>query len=63
MLIDTNHPFWRPVWRRIAVTVICLVWAVFEFTLGAPFWGLIVGALGAYCVWAFALRGPDEGGN
>ncbi|TIU39371.1 MAG: DUF3329 domain-containing protein, partial [Mesorhizobium sp.] len=24
---DYEHPFFRPLWRRIAVVVVCLIWS------------------------------------
>ncbi|RVD37518.1 DUF3329 domain-containing protein, partial [Mesorhizobium sp. M4A.F.Ca.ET.020.02.1.1] len=28
---DYEHPFFRPLWRRIAVVAVCLAWSVIEF--------------------------------
>ncbi|TIT56050.1 MAG: DUF3329 domain-containing protein, partial [Mesorhizobium sp.] len=35
---DYEHPFFRPLWRRIAVVAVCLAWSVIEFASGTPFW-------------------------
>ncbi|TIM59821.1 MAG: DUF3329 domain-containing protein, partial [Mesorhizobium sp.] len=24
---DSEHPFFRPLWRRVAIVAVCLVWA------------------------------------
>ena len=50
---DHEHPFFRPLWRRIAIVVVCVAWAIFEFISGAPFWGMIAGGFAAYAVWQF----------
>ena len=50
---DSEHPFFRPLWRRVALVVICLVWAVFEFASGATVWGMIALAFAAYGTWQF----------
>lgn len=55
MTRDNEHPFFRPLWRRIAVIVVCAGWAVLEFATNAPFWGMIALAFAAYAVWAFLL--------
>lgn len=55
MIKDSEHPFFRPLWRRIAIVVVCLVWAAVEFVTGAPFWGMIALGFGAYAVWQFLI--------
>ncbi len=60
--LDVQHPFFRPLWRRVAVVAVCLGWAVVEFVHDAPFWGMLFGALGLYCGWQFfvAFDPPPE---
>ena len=64
-LLDTDHPFFIPVWRRVAVTAACAGWSLVEWSSGSPFWGTLTLGLAAYCVWAFfiafAPREPDKG--
>ena len=50
---DYEHPFFRPLWRRVAVVVVCAVWAIFEFYSNQPFWGAIAAGFAAYAVWQF----------
>ena len=50
-LIDPNHPFFAPAWRRYAVVASCLGWAAVEFLTGGAFWGVLFGALGVYSAW------------
>jgi hypothetical protein len=52
-LKDHEHPFFRPLWRRVAVVAVCVAWSIFEFATGAPFWGMIAGGFAAYAVWQF----------
>ena len=52
---DHENPFFRPLWRRVAIVVICVAWAIFEFVTGAPFWGTIAGGFAAYAVWQFFI--------
>ena len=63
-LLDLQHPFFRPLWRRVVITAICLLWGLFEFAQGAPVWGVLFLGLGAICAWeffvAFDPRTPDE---
>lgn len=50
---DHQHPFFRPLWRRIAVVAICVAWSIFEFASGAPYWGMIVAGFAVYAIWQF----------
>jgi hypothetical protein len=61
---DNEHPFFRPLWRRVAVVAVCVAWSIFEFVNDAPMWGVIALGLGAYAVWQFFLNynPPPEGG-
>jgi hypothetical protein len=61
---DAEHPFFRPLWRRIVLVVFCAGWAVFEFWTGAPFWGTLAAGMAAYAAWMFLLNytpPPGEG--
>ncbi|WP_417670018.1 DUF3329 domain-containing protein [Roseibium sp.] len=56
MVSDSQHPFFRPLWRRIAVVLFCAAWAAFEFYNGNQTWGWITLAVGAYAVWTFLIN-------
>lgn len=53
---DRNHPFFRPLWRRIAIVVVCLVWAGVEWFGGDPTWSILTLGIAAYSAWTFLLR-------
>jgi len=59
---DNEHPFFRPLWRRIAVVAVCAFWAVLEFATNTPFWGMIALGFTAYAVWMFLIsyKAPAE---
>jgi len=63
-LIDPNHPVYRPRWVRLLVVGVCLGWAAIEAVTGAPFWAVVVGALGLYAAWVLLLtfnpKAPEE---
>ena len=50
---DHEHPFFRPLWRRIAVVAVCIGWALFELYNGATVWAMVVAAFAAYAIWQF----------
>lgn len=59
-ILDVEHPFFRPLWRRVAIVAFCLGWSVIEFTNFTPFWGALFGAIGLYCGWQFfVVFDPD----
>ena len=60
-MYDFSHPVFDPLWRRLLVSGFLLGWAVFEFTSGGIFWGLLFAAFGAWSVWSFFVvpRGKD----
>lgn len=65
MVKDSEHPFFRPLWRRIALVAVCLVWAGVEIVAGETMWALIAGGATCYAFWQFVLRysPPDIGGK
>jgi len=59
-MFDFSHPFYKPLWRRIVISGFCAVWALFEFATGAPFWGMIFGAMAALTGWHFFIAWKDD---
>lgn len=59
-LIDPNHPFFRPVWRRWVTGILPIAWSGVElFALHNPIWAVIFLLLGAYAFWVLVIKGPD----
>ena len=54
-ILDPAHPFYRPLWRRIAIVAVAFVWAAFEFSNGETIWAVAFGLIGLYCGWALLL--------
>ena len=63
-LLDLQHPWFIPLWRRVAVTAVCLFGTVMEIFVGGPFWLLLFGAITIYCVYSFFFafnpRPPED---
>ncbi len=55
-MIDTNHPFYDPLWRRILIPAICFVWAVIELVTGSVTWAVISGALGLFAAYKLLVE-------
>ena len=47
--------FFRPLWRRVAVTAVCVVWTGLELWHGEQLWIVITLGLTAYAVWSFFI--------
>ncbi len=61
-LIDPEHPFYAPYWRRVVILAILLGWSVLEFATGAAFLGMILAALAIYCLKVLFLEfDPGDG--
>lgn len=52
-LFDLAVPFFLPVWRRVLAATVPVIWAMFEFSTGAFFWGLIFLGLGGIAAFKF----------
>jgi hypothetical protein len=50
---DHENPFFRPLWRRVTVVAVCVIWSVIEFATGTPFWGVIALGFAGYGAWQF----------
>lgn len=64
MTSDSNHPFFRPLWRRIAIVAVVLAWSVVEWVNGQTMWGVMTLLIAVYGVWVFFVKydpGPVSG--
>lgn len=59
---EQDHPFYKPLWVRIAVVVVCAAWSAFEIYTGnsGMFTAIAVGAL-AYAIYTFFITWPKDG--
>lgn len=55
-LFEVRHPIFRPLWRRVLVTGLCLGWAAFELANGAILWAIFFGACGIHLFVQFFIR-------
>ncbi|WP_062014001.1 hypothetical protein [Aureimonas sp. AU4] len=53
---DNNHPFFRPLWRRVLLVAVCAAWALFELLVtGDRTWAIMTGIVAAYAAWTFLI--------
>ena len=55
---EQSSPFYKPLWRRIAITAVVAVWLAFEIHGGSSLWITIAGGMLCYAVWLFFLSWP-----
>jgi hypothetical protein len=58
---EQDHPFYKPLWRRVVIVIVVALWAAFEFYMGQRglwLW-IAIGAL-AYAVYTFLLTFPKD---
>jgi hypothetical protein len=58
-IIDPDHPFFAPLWRRWATVLFALFWAAVELSMGSPGWAVLFGAAGAYAFYVLIMQGPS----
>lgn len=51
--LNIRHPFFLPLWRRIATTGFTGAWALFELSGGNVFWAILFGAAALWCAYEF----------
>jgi len=59
---EQQHPFYKPLWRRVVIVLVIVAWLAFEvFSSQSGLWiGLAAAAL-AYAVYVFFITWPKEG--
>jgi hypothetical protein len=63
-LKQSELDWFRPLWRRVAVTAFVAAWFIWEtFWNQDQMWMMITGAALAYAVWSFFIRFDQRGGK
>lgn len=60
---EQSSPFYRPLWRRIAITAFVALWLGVEVYGGSSLWIAIAAAMLCYAVWTFFLSWPKTPDN
>lgn len=60
-LTDAGHPFYKPLWRRIAIVAVVALWAAYEVLVSKePLWIVLSIGMLAYALWTFVIGWPKE---
>lgn len=55
---EQASPFYKPLWRRVAITAVVAAWLAFEIYNKSGLWIAIACAMLAYAIWTFFLTWP-----
>ena len=60
-LADQNHPFYKPLWRRLLLVALIGAWAAYEIgVVRDGMWMVLTGGLLAYALWNFIITWPKD---
>ena len=63
-MFDFSHPFFRPLWLRVSITLVFLGWGPLETQLGSPRLAVVSLGLWAICGYKLLLAyQPPSGGE
>jgi hypothetical protein len=58
---EHEHPFYKPLWRRIAIVVVVALWLAFElFYSRNELWIMLALAMLAYAIYVFFWTWPKQ---
>ena len=59
-ILDADHPFFIPVWRRWATVLVPVAWAIVEFSRNSPGWGVLFAGMAAWACWELLLKPKSD---
>lgn len=63
-LLGLDHPFFKPLIRRVVTVAVVALYGLFELMFGHPGWAAFAAALFAICAYAFFIAfDPDDKGS
>ena len=57
---NQEHPFFRPLWRRVAIVAVTAIWSGVEWYHGEQVWGMLTLAICVYSIWTFLITYPRQ---
>ncbi len=58
--LGLHNPFFRPLWRRVAISGFCFGWSLLELYWNSPFWFILIFALAVYLAYEFFVKFDPE---
>lgn len=59
--LGLRHEFFNPLWRRIATTAFCGLWAIWEYSNAEMFWASLFFGIAVACFYTFFLSWEHVG--
>lgn len=60
LIKDEDRAFFQPMWRRLLIVLFTSAWTIWEWVFNQDaFWGVLTGAVAAYCIWTFLVTWTD----
>lgn len=58
---EQDHPFYKPLWRRVVIVAVIALWLGFELTKGSGgLWLAMAAGSLAYAIYTFFITWPKE---
>jgi len=58
-LAEQDHPFFKPLWRRVAIVAVVAAWLAVEvFYVRDSLWIMVAAGMLVYAIWTFLLKWP-----
>jgi hypothetical protein len=58
---EQKHPFYKPLWRRVAMVVTIALWLAFElYQQSSGLWIALAGGMLVYAVYTFFITWPKD---
>ena len=58
---EQQHPFYKPLWRRIVIIAVIAFWLGFELYMGSGgLWIALAGGMLVYAVYIFFITWPKD---
>jgi len=55
-MFNFDHPFFKPLWKRIATAFVCFAWGFVEYNNDATLWAYFFWALAAFVSYHFFIK-------
>lgn len=62
-ILDTTHPFYRPLWRRLLLVAAPFLWAFLEYANGNALWAYVFAGIGGFLGWHLVVAWREHDGN
>lgn len=62
-MFDFSHPWYRPLYRRIGVVLVCLILFAMDAWSGHTFWMILFAVATGFTTWKLLIAFPPQAGG